>query len=551
MFVHTTHLRNPLGVSLNTKACLDADCSEYMGSTSSGSAFFSSLLSFSFTSYNVTVRRQCYVANAVDIGLTGHEDQDIALVEGQMDREDLVHHGRHIVVGRRFLIEGLDRERAARNRKHGHGAEEVAESLRVHGSGRDDEFQIGSSLHDLLHDSEQHIRVQGSLVRFIHDNHGVLLQRGVTDALSQQNSVRHVFDFRRRRRAVLESNRVAHQVANLPAFLVRHSLRHARRRHTTRLRATDQSIVRIALLVQVLRELRRLSGARFSHNHNHLVLANHVQQFLAHRENREELALLLDRLRSRELAASLSAVLHVLRVAVVLSTRHPRLPSPLLHFLVRLHVSGRCAILHLPQSDRLAHLRRVQVPEPVLVANSLALFLRLTPPRGLHIRRDGFQRRAAQTSELGEVVGGVLHDADHFLLPRELDGSRQERRPRVQHDQHDALLVLFVLLHDTLGSISRFQGAGFARRSIGSAGSPTSPGPLAARSAAQTCAGLSALPSAACSAAPSTRTARGLPKTRYRLRLLGRRPASQQEKQQNQPSRRTRRPNCRCRPVAA
>lgn len=51
MFVHTTHLRYPFGVSLKTSACLEADCSEYIGSTSSGSAFFSSLLSFSFTNY--------------------------------------------------------------------------------------------------------------------------------------------------------------------------------------------------------------------------------------------------------------------------------------------------------------------------------------------------------------------------------------------------------------------------------------------------------------------------------------------------------------------
>ncbi len=73
------------------------------------------------------------------------------------------------------------------------------------------------------------------------------------------------------------------------------------------LRAPYHAEVRVAVLVKVLRQLRGLARARLPHHHHHLVLADDVQQLVAHAEDGQVAPLLREGLGARELGRARSA----------------------------------------------------------------------------------------------------------------------------------------------------------------------------------------------------------------------------------------------------
>jgi len=77
---------------------------------------------------------------------------------------------------------------------------------------------------DFLEDAEEHVGVQGALVRLVHDKRGVVVEVCLAQGLTQQHAVRHVLDDGLGRGAVLEADGVAHLVAQLHLHLLRHAL---------------------------------------------------------------------------------------------------------------------------------------------------------------------------------------------------------------------------------------------------------------------------------------------------------------------------------------
>ena len=110
----------------------------------------------------------------------------------------------------------------------------------------------------------------------------VLCQIGFAEELAQQHAVGHVLDDGLLGRAVLESNAVADLVPELGVELVRHTCRHTHGSDATRLRAADlHALGGVAVLVQILRNLRRLARARLADDDEDLVIAHGLQKLLA------------------------------------------------------------------------------------------------------------------------------------------------------------------------------------------------------------------------------------------------------------------------------
>ena len=85
--------------------------------------------------------------------------------------------------------------------------------FRVHRGRGDDEAKVVAPLNHAPQNSKQHVRVQRTLVRLVHDDDRVLFQVGVLDRLTQQDSVRHVLDGRRIVDDSLEPNGIANLLA--------------------------------------------------------------------------------------------------------------------------------------------------------------------------------------------------------------------------------------------------------------------------------------------------------------------------------------------------
>ena len=60
--------------------------------------------------------------------------------------------------------------------------------------GGDDKLEVAARGHHLLENTEEHVRVKGTLVRFVHHHGRVLVQIAGVQGLSQEHAVRHVLD---------------------------------------------------------------------------------------------------------------------------------------------------------------------------------------------------------------------------------------------------------------------------------------------------------------------------------------------------------------------
>ncbi len=80
---------------------------------------------------------------------------------------------------------------------------------RVKGRRRDDQLQIRSLLHGLLHEPEENVGVDRPFVCLVQHDDGVLLEIGVDETLSQEHTVCHVLDDRLRAGHILETDGVA------------------------------------------------------------------------------------------------------------------------------------------------------------------------------------------------------------------------------------------------------------------------------------------------------------------------------------------------------
>ena len=113
-----------------------------------------------------------------------------------MNLNRLFHRGVDVIFDRSFAEKRFDGKRPTGNDEDRHVAEEVAELLRIHRGGRDDQFQILTARHDFTQKSEgeetrgqllspraflpeENVSVQTSFVRFVHDHSGIMIQIGI------------------------------------------------------------------------------------------------------------------------------------------------------------------------------------------------------------------------------------------------------------------------------------------------------------------------------------------------------------------------------------
>lgn len=158
----------------------------------------------------------------------------------------------------------------------------------------------------LSQQAHQDVGVERPLVSLVEDDDAVAVQIAFVERLAKHHTVRHVYEVlllaqtqgeRARRRptlddgllgcAVLETDAVADFGAELALgkegsvgerswiapsrthlHLLRDTLRDTHSGDTTRLRATDEAVLRVAFLVQELGELRRLAGTGLADDHD-------------------------------------------------------------------------------------------------------------------------------------------------------------------------------------------------------------------------------------------------------------------------------------------
>ena len=112
---------------------------------------------------------------------------------------------------------------------------------------------------DVLDETEEHVRVQCTLMGLVDHHTRVARQVWLAEELAQQHAVRHVLDDGIVARAILKADGVANLLPQLDAHLLAHTRRNAHGCYAARLRAPDLSDLRIPDLMQVLRQLCRLA----------------------------------------------------------------------------------------------------------------------------------------------------------------------------------------------------------------------------------------------------------------------------------------------------
>ena len=142
-----------------------------------------------------------------------------------------------------------------------------------------------------LDETKEDVGTKRPLVSFIDDDGRVLAQRWVGEEEPEQHAVRHVVEDCLVARRILESDRVADLGADPTADLLGDAGRDRHGGDTPRLGARNlHTVLGVATLVQVLRQLRRLARARLGRHNQHLVVGYRLQELLAEAKDRQRLA---------------------------------------------------------------------------------------------------------------------------------------------------------------------------------------------------------------------------------------------------------------------
>mmetsp|Transcript_1473 Transcript_1473/g.3565 ORF Transcript_1473/g.3565 Transcript_1473/m.3565 type:complete len:213 (-) Transcript_1473:1550-2188(-) len=128
----------------------------------------------------------------------------------------------------------------------------------------------------------------------VQNNHTVLRELVVQQALSQQHTISHVFDHGVCGCAVLKTDGIPHLFTQTAAKLLGHTLGHAHGGNTPGLRAANLALCSEAHLCQVLCHLGGLSGPRLTNHHQRLIVLHSLHELLLQVVDRQALSLLPD-----------------------------------------------------------------------------------------------------------------------------------------------------------------------------------------------------------------------------------------------------------------
>ena len=122
------------------------------------------------------------------------------------------------------------------------------EGRRIEGGAHDDQFEVRTVGKDLLDHAENDIGGERALVNLIEDDDIVLLEKGIGDGLSQEHTIRDIFQHRLVARLLLETDRVANLRSALHIHFFRNTPCNTCRCHSPRLCTCDVwSMVQIGI----------------------------------------------------------------------------------------------------------------------------------------------------------------------------------------------------------------------------------------------------------------------------------------------------------------
>mmetsp|Transcript_29865 Transcript_29865/g.76712 ORF Transcript_29865/g.76712 Transcript_29865/m.76712 type:complete len:232 (+) Transcript_29865:1716-2411(+) len=138
--------------------------------------------------------------------------------------------------------------------------------------------------------------MQGALVGLIDQHHGIACKIWFCQKLAKQHTIGHVLHNCLVRRTILKTNTVSDLVANLDSHLLRNTRRHRHCCNTSRLRAPNLTLGRVAGLVQILGQLRGLPRPGLADDHHHRVLLDLLKQLVSVSVDRQRPTVILQRL---------------------------------------------------------------------------------------------------------------------------------------------------------------------------------------------------------------------------------------------------------------
>ncbi len=157
----------------------------------------------------------------------------------------------------------------------------LGEALQIDGGRRDDDLQIGTPWQQGLEVAQQKIDVQAALVGLVDDDGVVALEKTVVLGLGQQDAIGHQLDQGIGIALVFETHLVTHQPAQWRRQFLGDTAGHAARSDPAWLGMGDQAMLAAAQFQADLGQLGGLARAGFTGNDQHLMLGEHLLDFVA------------------------------------------------------------------------------------------------------------------------------------------------------------------------------------------------------------------------------------------------------------------------------
>eukprot|EP00982_Pelagococcus_subviridis_P007730 30718-Pelagococcus_subviridis.AAC.3 len=126
-----------------------------------------------------------HLLRGLDLFLAGEKHQDVPRRLRDVNLQHRDHRGVEVVRLRLPRVQDVHRVPPTGNAEDGREVKVLAELFRVQRRGGDEELNLRPEPRDVLHQSEQHVRVQRALVRFVHHHHAVRREVGLAQELAE------------------------------------------------------------------------------------------------------------------------------------------------------------------------------------------------------------------------------------------------------------------------------------------------------------------------------------------------------------------------------
>ena len=208
------------------------------------------------------------IARATSASHSGRSTFDSDGSSGTVDETEVV------FTSRERCVANIHGEHAPGDFDDGRATKGGGERLGVDGGGGDEQLEVGPLFQQAHEIAEEEVDVQGTFVRFIENEHGIVPQHGIALDLGQQDAVRHELDARVAAGVVAEAHLAADFAAPGNIEFFRHAFGYAHGSDTPRLRAADLAAHIVQGFEAHLGKLCGFSRASFACEDDDLILAD-------------------------------------------------------------------------------------------------------------------------------------------------------------------------------------------------------------------------------------------------------------------------------------